>query len=121
MLAMLISFFACDEDMYYEPSNYPHKMIFKGVVYNTEFTPVEGIRITFSTPDNLNHDTVYSDSTGVWYLKRTLEFAGPNKVRVRDIDQGAHGGTFLPLDSTFYITKNQYDSNLVIMDFKLLQ
>lgn len=120
VFSILITTIACNEDMYYEPRNYPRKMIFTGYVLGSDSLPVSGIRIVLSTPDNLNHDTIYSDSAGVWFVKRTLEFAGPNKFKVRDIDQAANGGPYLPIDTSFYINTKQYDSTRVQMDFYLL-
>jgi hypothetical protein len=116
---LLLQAVACDEDMYYEPNNYPRKIIFKGMIYTGDMVPVEGIRMILSTPDNLNHDTVYSDSLGNWLIDRVLEFAGPNKMRIDDLDAGAHGGTFSSIDTSFYINRQQYDSSMVRMNFKL--
>lgn len=110
---------ACEQIYYSSPKSYPKSIRFTGIILNEDSLPIKGIRIVLSTPADLENDTIYTSSQGNYAIVRQLDFAGPNKLQIRDIDQDGNGGTFTGIDTTFYITQLNYDSSAVQFDFIL--
>ena len=111
---------SCESKLFYtEPIKYPKKFAFTGRVYSHDSVPLENIRIVLFTPADLDSSMIYTDPTGYYYFIREMEFAGPNTMKVRDIDGNSHGGSFQGRDTTFYLTDLHWDSLRVRQNFYL--
>ncbi len=119
-LVALLPVWSCESKLFYtEPIKYPKKFAFTGRVYSQDSLPLENIRIVLFTPADLDSSMVYTDPQGHYYFIREMEFVGPNKMKVRDVDGNSHGGKFQGIDTTFNLTELHWDSLRVRQNFYL--
>lgn len=109
----------CEKLFYTEPILYPESFTFTGTVYSPDSLAVPKIRIVLKTPLDEDSVVAFTNATGTYSFVRTLEFAGPNKMFVRDIDGADNGGHFNGIDTMFYIRDEDWDTKVVRYDFFL--
>lgn len=119
-MIVILTTWSCESKLFYtEPIKYPKKFAFTGYVYSHDTIPLENIRIVLFTPADLDSSMAYTDHKGYYNFIREMEFVGPNKMKVRDVDGVSHGGSFQGKDTTFYLTDLHWDSLRVRQSFYL--
>jgi hypothetical protein len=121
LLLLIASILSTSCEGFYNPptSSYPARFTFSGTVWDGDSVPIPFLRITLKTPNNMDSVTAMCNESGFYEFIASLEYSGPNRLIIRDIDQSSHGGWFAQQDTVFYITTEQYESRKVRHDFIL--
>lgn len=110
----------CEDFINPPTTNYPVSITFSGTIRSADSLPIPHIMVVLKTPNSMDSTTALGDQSGVYEFTRSLEYAGPNRMSVRDIDGHDNGGFFRSKDTVFYLTNEQYHSRRVQFDFTLV-
>lgn len=119
MVVMLLSIMACDKIYDNDPARYPAKFTFSGQITTRDSVPIPFLLVSFRKPGEADSLLFTGDADGKYMFNIELEVAGPNKLRIRDVDGTANGGAFAGADTTFYISAHQYETRKVMHNFIL--
>jgi len=119
LLVLLATNMACEKIYYLNPVKYPAKFTFSGQIRTSDSIPIPFLAVSFRKPGEADSLIFASDSLGKYHFVIELEVAGPNKLRIRDVDGMNTGGLFAGADTTFYISEAQWETKKVIHNFML--
>jgi hypothetical protein len=121
LVGVLATNMACEQIYYLNPVKYPANFTFAGQITSNDSIPIPFLSVTFRKPGEADSMTFTCDSLGKYRFVTELELAGPNKLRIRDVDGTNNGGLFAGADTVFYISETEWESKKVIHNFILEQ
>lgn len=114
MTAGLVLVLSCEKIYHIEKRKFPAKFTFSGTIHNGDNTALPQIRFVLQKPTEVDTTMVYTDTAGTYRMVEELEYAGPNKISVRD-----PLGVYIGIDTSFYITQDHWDTKKIILNFVL--
>jgi hypothetical protein len=114
MAAGLLAVWSCEKIYHIEKRKFPATFSFSGTIRNGDQTALTHIRIVLQKPTEVDTSMVYTDTAGTFLMVEELEYAGPNKISVRD-----PSGVYKGIDTSFYITQDHWDTKKVNLNFVL--
>lgn len=119
LTGMMILTISCEKMFYTEPILYPENFTFTGIVTTEDSVPIKNIQVILKRPVSLDNTISYTNANGEYKFKQELEFAGPNRLSIKDTDSYENGGLFAETDTVFYMREEDWDSLIVRYNFVL--